>query len=800
VKSRIDKRRGQAYTIARTMPRVTLLIMALLATAVPLRAADAPSPDELHSALERLDSTFLSFRDEPAAKPGEVELGRTLFFDPRLSRERTLSCASCHQPPLAWADGLPRDLGKDQKPGRRNTPSLLGVAGHGPFFRDGRAATLEIQALMPIQDPTEMDFALPELMERLEGVPGYAREFRAVYGAGPSAQNVAAALAAFERTIQPARDSAFDRFRRGEAPLPAPAARGLVLFAGKARCVLCHPGSDFTDNFFHNVGETRAAGDTDPGRFAVVPVDYAFRAFKTPSLRDVALTAPYLHDGSLPDLRSAVDFYDRAGDQADGRDRLLKPLGLSEREKRDLVAFLEALTSTPPQVAVPLLPVDLDPASRAAGLAPLVAAAAAAAERGEDAALRERAAALERAAQARRLELEAAGQAPSCLADIESRARRLGYGPAASDARARAAALARTWERCALALDEAPPAPAADLAGADAAAARAGALLAAPLPAGADEGRCRAEFSPDRFAADLRSRRFDGELTDALVKATFDDLMRWRSYVALRSGDPRDCDALKGLQRTYNGLQVSADASCREWTAAAHFSRALMRRTPDFPQACRLSLRQGYAAMTEPEIERTCALIGARVDEPEALCAQLAPSVLAPERIPACVAEFSRYARGAAPDSCAGLETGAEILRERCRALVALRRARDGGGPQACGSSDLCRVLAGDDAGPEARVRERMGSFACALISGAALSARHADLDLARRGLDEARAGVAAAEAARAAGDRAGAAAVDAAAERVARLEARELEQRSSLPAAGTRALDPMSPDPGSAP
>jgi cytochrome c peroxidase len=773
------------------------LLTVLLLAAISARAADAPAPEELRTALERIDASFLSFRDEPAPKPGEIELGRELFFDPRLSRARALSCASCHQPGLAWTDGLPRALGKDQKPTLRNTPSLLGVAGHAPFFRDGRAPTLEAQALMPIQDPTEMDFTLPELVERLEGVPGYARQFRAVYGAGASPERVAAAIAAFERTIEPARDSPFDRFRRGDAPLPAPAARGLVLFTGKARCVLCHPGSDFTDNIFHNVGERRVPGDDDPGRYAVAPVDYAFRAFKTPSLRDVALTPPYLHDGSIPDLRAAVDFYDRAGDEEDGRDRLLRPLGLSEREKRDLVAFLEALTSTPAEVKAPLLPPDDDPEAPRAGLSPEVAGVASAAERGEAEALRARARELELAARRLRLEKAPAERSSSCLGEIERRARRLGYGPAAADAAGRARALALAWTRCAAELGEAGAPEAADLPGAEAAAARAAELLGAPTPPDADAARCRARFSPDSFLADLRAGRFDADLSEELVAANFDDLARWRGYAALRTDDRRGCDALKGFTRTYNGLQVDAGASCREWADSVRFARALMLRAPDFPAACRALMRDGYTAMSDADIEGLCALIAKDVDEPARLCAELGGRWLPAERGASCEAEFARYARGDG-GSCAGFTSGPEILSERCEGLLAYRRALAGGGARACGSSELCRALAGDAEGPQTRVGERLSSRACGTVARAARSTRRSDLDLARGELDAAGAGVAAAESVRPAGDRAAAARIDAEAERVARLAQRVSAELAGLPA--DLAADAAAPAPESGP
>jgi hypothetical protein len=231
--------------------------------------------------------------------------------------------------------------------------------------------------------------------------------------------------------------------------------------------------------------------------------------------------------------------------------------------------------------------------------------------------------------------------------------------------------------------------------------------------------------------------------------------------------------------------------------ASTRFSRALMTRERDFPKACREALRQGYDALDESDIAEICGAVGRMADAPERLCAALTPRWVAPEMEPACVAEFSRYARAGAAPSCDGLAAGAEVLRERCEALRAFRRVRDGGGADACGSSDLCRALDGRFRGPIARLQTRMAAFSCALTSGDALADDHADLVLARAALDSAAAGARAAEARRAPGDRAAAARIDAAAEEISRLQARAQAALTSLPAAPKRAVDPMTAAPG---
>ena len=299
------------------------LVLALSVTPAVAAPDDEP-PADVEAALDRLDAVTLQLRPRRAPLEAEVSLGRQLFFDPRLSAEKAMSCATCHNPALAWTDGLPRASGRGGRKLGRNTPTLLNMSDHSLFFRDGRALSLEEQALAPIQDPAEMG-SDPKVLEKdLARIPGYRRQFEALYGPGQTRlANAAKALAAFVGTIRSPRDSPFDRFRTDRAALDPAQKRGLLLFTGKARCVRCHEGAGFSNGFFHNIGLKPDPAAEDVGRFAVVPVDYTRRAFKTVPLRDVALTAPYMHDGSLASLSDVVAFYDRGGDEHDGVDLLI---------------------------------------------------------------------------------------------------------------------------------------------------------------------------------------------------------------------------------------------------------------------------------------------------------------------------------------------------------------------------------------------------------------------------------------------------------------------------------------------
>jgi cytochrome c peroxidase len=288
--------------------------------------------------------------------PDRIELGRLLFFDPRLSAKGTLSCASCHNPALGWSDGLPTAVGFDMQILGRATPTILNTAFNSIQMWDGRKADLEDQALGPIAAGGEMNLPLPEMVTRLKSIPGYAPAFEKAYpGQGISEVTVARAIASFERTVL-STESPFDRWRKGEhGAVSASAKRGFELFQGKAKCAVCHMGFNFTDNGFHNIG-VKDVGDADVGRFAQRKVKSMQGAFKTPTLRDVALTAPYMRNGLYKTLTEVVEHYNRAGDVKENLDINMVPLDLSPAEVADVVAFMESLTGAQRVVSVPVLP------------------------------------------------------------------------------------------------------------------------------------------------------------------------------------------------------------------------------------------------------------------------------------------------------------------------------------------------------------------------------------------------------------------------------------------------------------
>lgn len=297
------------------------------------------------------DRKTIEYPDGAPPSAAEIALGTQLYFDNRLSGNQAESCASCHNPDLGMGDGLARGQGSRGNQLGRNTPHIYNLAWSTVFFWDGRAKSLEQQALGPIQSEGEMNMPLDDVVKRLQGVAGYREEFAKVYGpGGVTAENIGKAIAAFERTVI-SDHSAFDRFIAGDAAaMSAEAQRGLALFKGKANCIACHSGPNFTDDSFHNLG----LGDADPGRAKIVKGPGMEGAFKTPGLRNVALTGPYMHNGSLSSLEAVVRFYNQGGLKPSG-DPLVKPLALGEGEIRDLVAFLGALTD-PVKISAPVLP------------------------------------------------------------------------------------------------------------------------------------------------------------------------------------------------------------------------------------------------------------------------------------------------------------------------------------------------------------------------------------------------------------------------------------------------------------
>jgi cytochrome c peroxidase len=286
-----------------------------------------------------------------------VELGRSLFFDPRLSAKGVMSCASCHNPSLGWADGRATAVGHDMKILARATPTIVNAAFNTLQMWDGRKATLEDQALGPFESPDEQNLALPELERRVRSISGYVDMFARAYpNEGVNSRTIAKAIASFERTVI-SIDAPFDRWVAGDRNAMSPAARrGFEVFQGKGNCVLCHQGFNFTDNGFHNIGLKEAGAAPDPGRFAHRKVAVLKGAFKTPTLRDITLTAPYMHNGAYTTLEQVIDHYDRGGDVKENLSPNMKPLGLHALEKEDLLEFLRSLTGTPLVVTVPNLP------------------------------------------------------------------------------------------------------------------------------------------------------------------------------------------------------------------------------------------------------------------------------------------------------------------------------------------------------------------------------------------------------------------------------------------------------------
>ena len=293
--------------------------------------------------------------DDNPQTQAKIELGKKLFFDTRLSLDRASSCGTCHSPEKAFADGLPRAKGFQGALLPRNSPTVLNAAYNTIQLWDGRAATLDEQCKGPLLEPAEMNMLDEKhLVERLNSIPGYRQDFQTIFSGPPSLDNIARAVAAFERTLV-TPGSRFDRYAMGDkTALTEQEKRGLIVFIGKGSCSECHNGPNFTDNKFHNLGIVPVHGSpNDLGRYVVTKKEEDRNAFKTPTLRNVSLTAPYMHDGSVATLEEVIDLYDRGGGDVPNKSKLVYPLNLTAAEKTDLVAFLKALNGNVPQVQLP---------------------------------------------------------------------------------------------------------------------------------------------------------------------------------------------------------------------------------------------------------------------------------------------------------------------------------------------------------------------------------------------------------------------------------------------------------------
>lgn len=280
----------------------------------------------------------------------EIALGKSLFFDTILSRDSSISCASCHKPEFAFADNTPTSFGVYKRSGSRNTPSAMNMSARNFYFWDGRAETLEEQAIGPIENPVEMDLPISIAIRRLLKNEKYIQSFRLVYNQLPNSENLAKAIAAYERTLETG-DTDFDNYMSGNDTtlISESAKRGLNIFNNKGKCFDCHFGVDFTGNDqFKNIGLYNGKDLNDVGRYKISGKEKDLGTFKVPGLRNVAQTAPYMHNGMHKTLREVIDYYnepDKFISNSINRDPLLKePLGLTETEKKDLENFLLSLS------------------------------------------------------------------------------------------------------------------------------------------------------------------------------------------------------------------------------------------------------------------------------------------------------------------------------------------------------------------------------------------------------------------------------------------------------------------------
>jgi len=276
----------------------------------------------------------------------KVELGRTLFFDKRLSQDNTIACASCHLATNAFTDGKPVSSGIRGQKGGRSAPASFNRVFSGAQFWDGRAETLEAQSVGPFTNPIEHGFANYDvMMAKMMKNQGYRKLFKQVFGDDNiTTERVGKAIASFQRTVLSGNSPA-DRFDQGQeaGAIPESAQKGLLLFRDKARCTKCHSGFNFTDEKFHNLGIGWDDNKVDLGRYMVTSNAEELGAFKTPTLREIARSAPYMHDGRFKSLEEVVNFYNKGGVKNPHQDPLVLPLELTDQEKSDLVAFLRTL-------------------------------------------------------------------------------------------------------------------------------------------------------------------------------------------------------------------------------------------------------------------------------------------------------------------------------------------------------------------------------------------------------------------------------------------------------------------------
>ena len=316
------------------------ILYALLALAL-VDGAAALQPRSLPLGLD----AYMPVPDDNPLNADRIAIGRRLFFDPILSDDRSMSCSTCHDPARAFSDSQAIAIGVYGRTGTRNVPAIVNRGYGASFFWDGRAASLEAQVLQPIDNPLELGAGRNEAMARVAAVESYRREFALVFGHRPNAADASRALASYVRSIV-SGGSRYDEYAFGRLDaLTAEERDGLRIFRGRGNCSACHIGPTFSDERFHNTGVAWKNGTlADEGRFAVTQMAADRGAFKTPTLREIARTPPYMHDGSLPTLTEVIAFYDQGARPNPALDGDIRPLGLSEAERRALETFLRSLS------------------------------------------------------------------------------------------------------------------------------------------------------------------------------------------------------------------------------------------------------------------------------------------------------------------------------------------------------------------------------------------------------------------------------------------------------------------------
>ena len=317
-------------------------------------AAETEEGYEIEIPLGLDEDQFVVPEDNPLSEE-KIELGRLLYFDKRLSADNSISCSTCHKPELAFTDGQPVSTGIHWQQGGRSAPTSINRGFSKVQFWDGRASTLEEQSVGPLTNPVEHGFPGNEdVVAKLNKIEGYKKLFKKAFGTNAiSIEQVGKAIASFQRTLI-SGNSPFDRYDYDgeEKAISEAAKRGKNLFFGKARCNLCHFGTNFSDEKFHNIGIGWDGETVDVGRYHVTHDPKDLAAFKTPTLREISRTAPYMHDGRFVTLKQVVDHYNQGGVKNPFLDNQIIPLNLTEAEKQDLVEMLRSLNGEGLQHAI----------------------------------------------------------------------------------------------------------------------------------------------------------------------------------------------------------------------------------------------------------------------------------------------------------------------------------------------------------------------------------------------------------------------------------------------------------------